>query len=89
MKPGQVESDQCLHSLEQAQRGDKYPGVVVLTKENGALVVFYNNTKGWIGHKKLGDRESGDVDPRQYFFRGQVVIIHNLIIAKDSFNISF
>ncbi|VEN41077.1 unnamed protein product [Callosobruchus maculatus] len=39
LKPSQVESDKCLISLEQAKRGEQYPGVVVKTSSAGVLVV--------------------------------------------------
>lgn len=76
LKQSQVSSEKCLKSLNQVQRGDRYPGVVIQTKDEGALVVFYNNVKGWIGKKYLTeDKDSGDIDPTQYFYRGQVVSV--------------
>lgn len=47
--------------------------MVVLTKESAAMVVFYNNVKGWINKRRIGDGKVNDVDVRQYFFKGQVV----------------
>lgn len=73
LKPTQVESNQCLVNASQAKRGEKFPGVVVQTKEEGALVVFYNNVKGWINKKQLGSLNDLENDPRKYFFKGQVV----------------
>nr|CAH7737777.1 unnamed protein product [Callosobruchus chinensis] len=39
LKPSQVKNDKCLVSLEQAKRGEQYPGVIVKTESAGALVV--------------------------------------------------
>lgn len=82
MKPAQVENDNCLVSPDQAKRGEKYPGVVVQTKEAGALVIFYNNVKGWINKQRIGDSIDDHVDPREYFYKGQVV---SAIFLKKKF----
>lgn len=94
LKSAQVDSDRCLVNRDQIQRGDKYPGVVVQTKETGAMVVFYNNIRGWINKKQLGSSQVGDktqlgssqiadTDPREYFFAGQVVRRCNLLDCSN------
>lgn len=83
LKPAQVESDKCLFHLDQVKRGDTYPGVVVQTKDVGALVIFYDNIRGWINKKQLGSGQVSDPDPRQYFFKGQVVSVHNLLLLAS------
>ncbi|KAG5876543.1 hypothetical protein JTB14_010314 [Gonioctena quinquepunctata] len=74
MKPSQVESDNCLTELSQAKRGDQYTGIVVQLKQQGALVVFYGNVRGWISRKYLeDDNEKQKPDPTKYFYKGQVI----------------
>lgn len=74
LKSGLVESEKCLTSLEQVKRGDQYTGMVIKTKSAGASVVFYNNIMGWIGSRRLGgEDDAAQVDPTEYFYRGQVV----------------
>lgn len=80
MKPTQVESDKCLVSVAEVKRGDKYPGVIIQTTDAGALVVFYNNIKGWINKNKINDDAVTNVDPNKYFYKGQVVSILFLIL---------
>lgn len=68
MKRPQTESDQLLVNLERVIRGDRYPGVVVLTKETAAIVVFYNNVNRWINTKRIiGDGKINAVDVRPYY----------------------
>ncbi|CAH1104644.1 unnamed protein product [Psylliodes chrysocephalus] len=74
LKSSQVDSEECLTKLEQAKRGDRFPGVIISTKPTGAFVVFYGNVNGWISKKYLDEQDDDQKpDPQQFFFRGQVV----------------
>ncbi|XP_050309276.1 protein RRP5 homolog [Anthonomus grandis grandis] len=70
LKPALVENELCLKNIEDAEIGNKYPGVVSKVSENGTLVVFYGNVKGWISQKGMGNEQSA---PAEYFFIGQVI----------------
>ncbi|CAG9825023.1 unnamed protein product [Phaedon cochleariae] len=84
LKQSQVEADNALIDINNANRGDKYTGVVVLTRPTGALVTFYGNIKGWISNKFLEDQESQETpDPTQYFYKGQVVNLWVLGVKND------
>lgn len=66
--------------LEQAKRGDQYTGIVAKTKSAGASVAFYNNVMGWISRIRLSDDDiTANVDPSEYFYRGQVVMLSYFI----------
>ncbi|CAG9771962.1 unnamed protein product [Ceutorhynchus assimilis] len=73
LKPALLENDDCLTKMEDAQIGKKYIGVVSKVSDSGALVVFYDNVKGWISQKGMGKEST---DPQKYFFVGQVVNIY-------------
>ncbi|CAH1110436.1 unnamed protein product [Psylliodes chrysocephalus] len=74
LKSSQVDSEECLTKLEQAKRGDRFPGVIISTKPTGAFVVFYGNVNGWISKQYLDEQDDDQKpDPQQFFFRGQVV----------------
>ncbi|XP_056630558.1 protein RRP5 homolog [Diorhabda sublineata] len=74
LKSGQVDSDQCLTDLSKAKRGDRYPGVIVHTKPEGAVVIFYGNVKGWLDKKYLDEQDDDKKpDPQLFFYVGQVV----------------
>lgn len=74
LKQGLVESENCLTNVKEASPDTQYPGFVVQTKESGTLIAFYNNITGWISNRELNsDNKGAYSDPREYFFRGQVV----------------
>ncbi|CAH1982414.1 unnamed protein product [Acanthoscelides obtectus] len=82
LKRSQVENDKCLTSLEQAKRGEQYPGVVAKTHSGGAFIVFYGNVTGWLGKKYL-QSDSDVSDPTQYFYHGQVVNVWIRAVLED------
>nr|CAH7737780.1 unnamed protein product [Callosobruchus chinensis] len=82
LKPSQVKNDKCLVSLEQAKRGEQYPGVIVKTESAGALVAFYGGVKGWLGKNYLHGN-SEDCDPTAYFYYGQVVNVWIAAVRED------
>ncbi|XP_074031130.1 ribosomal RNA Processing 5 isoform X2 [Leptinotarsa decemlineata] len=84
MKPGQVDSENCLTDLLQAKRGDQYTGVVIHLKSEGALVLFYGNVKGWLSRNYLGGRNGKEkLDVTKYFYRGQIVNPWVLRVKSD------
>lgn len=74
LKQGLVESEKCLAKIEDAKPKSQFVGFVVQTKISGALVAFYGNCRGWISNRVLNSGNKGPyMDPREYFFIGQVV----------------
>nr|XP_015835283.1 PREDICTED: protein RRP5 homolog isoform X2 [Tribolium castaneum] len=89
LKQGLVESDKCLATLEQLIPCSQYVGFVVQVKVAGALVAFYGDIKGWISNRVLNHASSGHyLDPREYFFIGQVVTVWVLGIKNDKLHLS-
>ena len=66
MKSKLVESEAPpLCHLEDFHKGMKCEGVVVLIKENGLLLTFYGDAKGWLTLNKT--------DTEETFYLGQLV----------------
>ncbi|CAG9854962.1 unnamed protein product [Phyllotreta striolata] len=84
LKTGQVDSDACLTDINQAKRGETYPGVVVQTKPGGAMIAFYGNAKGWLSKKFLNAEEDNKPDPRLLFYIGQVINPWILGVKNDA-----
>lgn len=82
-KPALVESDLCLTSLEQAETGEQFPGVVIRRSKFGALVAFYSDLKGFLPCTELLPGETADA--RELLFDGQVV--NASVTNKDGENI--
>ncbi|KAJ9583610.1 hypothetical protein L9F63_022054, partial [Diploptera punctata] len=66
LKPKLIESDEPpLCRLEDFREGMKCEGVVMMIKENGLLVTFFNEMQGWLQLKKTA--------PKDTFYVGQLI----------------
>ncbi|XP_044266223.1 protein RRP5 homolog [Tribolium madens] len=89
LKQGLVELEKCLATVEELTPFSQYVGFVIQTKISGALVAFYGDIKGWISNKVLNTGSAGHyLDPREYFFIGQVVTVWILGIKNDKLQLS-
>ncbi|KAJ3655566.1 hypothetical protein Zmor_014689 [Zophobas morio] len=89
LKQGLLDSEKCLSKPEDAVPKSQHVGFVVQTKISGALISFYGDIKGWISNKTLNSENSGRyVDPREYFFIGQVVSVWILGFKNDKLQLS-
>lgn len=66
-----LESESSLTKIEDAIPKTQHVGFVVQTNEKGALISFYGDVRGWLSSQILNKGER--MDPREYFFIGQVV----------------
>lgn len=76
LKQSMLESESSLTRIEDAIPKTQHVGFVVQTNEKGALVSFYGDAKGWLSSRILNQGEH--MDPREYFFIGQVVSLEKI-----------
>ncbi|PHH60609.1 hypothetical protein CDD81_1399 [Ophiocordyceps australis] len=71
----------AIQSFDQVSVGMQVPGSIVSLQQNGALIQFYGNLRGFLPTSEMS--EAYIKDPAQHFAVGQVVSVHVLEADPD------
>ncbi|XP_030753555.1 protein RRP5 homolog [Sitophilus oryzae] len=73
LKPSLIKCDNYLTTVEDAEVGKCFTGVVAKIQETGTLVAFFGNVKGWLSNK---NKRKDQINVSNYFFMGQVIKVY-------------
>lgn len=71
LKPSLVSAQNIITNYETAENNKQYPGIIVQVTQNGLLIKFFGNVKGWVPKSQLSFEKVQQ--PEKLFNIGQVV----------------